>query len=189
MVVRYQVAQDRARGEGGGRTYSIAHGVPDLHSWPQRMDVIVPNEQLAPTVLPRALDTAVVGGDDGLGRVLACKPSTGPGGTRVQDNCGDFICEGLAEAAHGGGRESWDVPPPYSTVEGAWFEERVGCRLDIIAGEYSGGGQIEGRAGRGGGRRGIRRGAEGQRGRGGPAPRCCGKRDSGGRRLGPPLWC
>lgn len=31
-----------------------------------------------------------------------------------------------------------DVPPPYSTVEGAWFEERVGCRLDIIAGEYSG---------------------------------------------------
>lgn len=67
------------------------------------MDVIVPDEHLAPTVLPRTFDAAVVGGDHRLWRVLARKPSTRPGGARVQDNRGDFICGGgLADVAHWG---------------------------------------------------------------------------------------
>lgn len=113
------------------------------------MDVIVPDKHFAPAVLPRAFDTAVVGRDDRFRRVLACEPSAYPGGTRVQDNGGDFIYARLTDNGREGLKEL-EIPPPYSTVEGAWFEERVGWRLDIIAGECLGAGRGELSGARGG---------------------------------------
>lgn len=143
------------------------------------MDVIVPDKHLAPTVLSRAFDTAVVGRDNRFRCVLTCEPSTYPGGTRVQDNGGDFIYEWLTDNGREG-LEELEIPPPYSTVEGAWFEERVGWRLDIIAGECSGGGQTEGRiewCGGGGGERELR------------LPLLQVLWENATVVLGPPLWC
>lgn len=82
------------------------------------MDVIVSDVHLAPAVLPRAFDTAVVGRNHRFRCVLACKPRTYPGGTWVQDDGGDFIYGWLTDDGHGG-LGKLEVPPPYSTVEGA----------------------------------------------------------------------
>lgn len=55
------------------------------------MDVVVPDEHLAPAVLPRAVDTTVIGRDHGFRCILAREASAYPGGTRVEDNRRDFI--------------------------------------------------------------------------------------------------